>query len=366
MNKKVALQPILDSGSKTAVTFSSSDDKVAGVDKNGVVTAQKGGTAIITATTSNGLKAYCQVTVIDIPDNVTMSFASVCPTVHIGKTVTLDIKMSDPKYAKYVTVSVSDKSKAAVSYKDGKCTIKGLKAGKLYLTAYLPNGRSIKTMFYSTGNYSAYRTWYEVERGIDVSCFNDNVDYKKLKQLGYTFIIIRDGFGNELSQKDEYFEKHINGAKKAGLGIGIYHFCYALNVADAKKEAKVCNQIISKYRGDITHGVYYDYEEDSRRCAERQGYYQNRQIVTDIMDAFCSEIERYGFVAGIYTDTYDRETYFDMNRLDKYLFWYAAPGFTSFDFEFDIWQYTFELVSPAFSGYADGDKIYSTIFKELK
>ena len=366
VNKKVALKPVLDKDSTTAVVFSSSNRNVASVDSSGIVTAKKEGTVVITATTSNGLTAYCQITVIDVPDSVNISFASVCPTVHIGKTVTLDIKLSDPKYAKYVTVSVSDKNKAAVSYKDGKCTIKGLKAGKLYLTASLPNGRSIRTMFYSTGNYSYYRTSYEVERGIDVSCFNDNVDYEKLKKLGYTFIIIRDGFGNELSQKDEYFEKHILGAKKAGLGIGIYHFCYAVNAADARKEAKVCNQIISKYRGDITHGVYYDYEEDSRRCAEKAGYYQNRQVVTDIVDAFCSEMERYGFVAGVYSNTSDRNTYLDMNRLDKYLFWYAAPEFTSFDFEFDIWQYTFTLRSSAFSGYADGNKIYSTIFRELK
>ena len=360
------LKPILDAGSKTAVTFSSSDTSVASVDKNGTVTANKGGTAVIAARTANNKTAFCKVTVIEIPDSVHISFASVCPTVHIGQTVTLGINISDSRYAKYISVSVSDKSKASVSYKDGKCTIKGLKPGKLYLTASFPNGRSISTLFYSTGNYSAYRTNYEVERGIDVSCFNDNVNYQRLRELGYTFIIIRDGFGNELSQKDEYFEKHILGAKKAGLGIGIYHFCYALNAADAKKEAKICNQIISKYRGDITHGVYYDYEEDSRRYAEKRGYYQNRQVVTDIVDTFCSEMERYGFVAGVYTDTYDRETYFDMNRLDKYLFWYAAPGFTSFKYEFDIWQYTFELRSSAFSGYADGNKIYSTIFKQLR
>ena len=366
LNKKIALKPVLDKGSTTAVTFSSSDKNVASVDKNGIVTAKKEGSVVVTARTSNNLTAYCRIAVIDVPSDVEMSFASVCPTVHIGKTVTLDIRLSDPKYAKYVTVKVSDQNKAAVSYKDGRCTIKGLKAGRLYLTASLPNGRSITTMFYSTGNYSAYRTSYAVERGIDVSCFNPNVDYKKLKELGYTFIIIRDGFGNELSQEDELFQKHILGAKKAGLGIGIYHFCYALNAADAKKEAKVCNQIIAKYRGEITHGVYYDYEEDSRRYAEQRGYYQNRQAVTDIIDTFCSEMERYGFVAGVYTDTYDRNTYFDMNRLDKYLFWYAAPGFTSFDFEFDIWQHTFELRSSAFSGYADGDKIFSTIFKELK
>lgn len=48
------------------VTWSSSDELVASVDKNGKVTAYKEGTAVITATTANGLKAECKVTV-DIP-----------------------------------------------------------------------------------------------------------------------------------------------------------------------------------------------------------------------------------------------------------------------------------------------------------
>ncbi len=45
------------------VTWKSSNKKVATVDKNGKVTAKKKGTCTITATTSNGKKAKCKVTV---------------------------------------------------------------------------------------------------------------------------------------------------------------------------------------------------------------------------------------------------------------------------------------------------------------
>ncbi len=50
-------------GAMDTVTFSSSDDSVATVDENGKVTANKKGTATITARTYNGKKATCKVTV---------------------------------------------------------------------------------------------------------------------------------------------------------------------------------------------------------------------------------------------------------------------------------------------------------------
>ena len=365
-NNKAVLKPIIDTGSKTAVYFYSSDTSVATVEQNGTVTAHNGGKAVITAKTANGKTAICTVNVTGIPNNVNISFKSVCPTVHVGETATVDINISDKRYAQYVSVSVSDKIKAAVSYKDGRCTVKGLSTGKVWLTASLPNGKQISTFFYSVGNYGSFRTNYALEKGIDVSCFNMNVNYQRLKEQGYTFIIIRAGFGNDISQKDEMFERHIQGAKKAGLGIGIYYFCYAGNVAQAKKEAQICSQIISKYRADIGYGVFYDYEEDSIRYATQRGYAVNKQTVTDILVSFCEEIERNGFVAGVYGNTNEGRLYMDMNRIKKYMFWYAAPGATTFAFDFDIWQYSFWLTSSAFSGEADGDKVYTTVFQKLK
>ena len=64
-------------------------------------------------------------------------------------------------------------------------------------------------------------------KGIDISVYQQNIDFKKLKDSGIEFVIIRAGFGKVVSQKDKLFESHYSNAKKAGLKVGCYHYTYA-------------------------------------------------------------------------------------------------------------------------------------------
>ena len=327
------------------------------------------GSSVITIVSRSG-KLYKIDLTINKKESVLRSTASlkfdtIIPTVHVGSTVKVKLTVSDPANLKKIACKSSNPSIASVSYSDGVCTIKGINMGRAYITASLPDGTSCTDYIYSIGSYNDYRTEKPIEKGIDVSCWNVGTDFNKLKELGYTFVIIRAGFGNELSQKDSLFEEHIKNAKKAGLGIGIYYFSYAVDTEDAKKEAAVCSQTISKYRDDIKYGVYFDYEEDSVRYAKKQGYTVNKKNVTAITKKFCEEIEKYGFVAGVYTNTYFGTTLLDMNEFSKYLFWYAAPGATTYAFDFDVWQYSFEL-NPFKNGTIfDGNKVYSTVFQKF-
>lgn len=327
------------------------------------------GSSVITIVSRSG-KLYKIDLTINKKESVLRSTASlkfdtIIPTVHVGSTVKVKLTVSDPANLKKIACKSSNPSIASVSYSDGVCTIKGISMGRANITASLPDGTSVTDYIYSVGNYNDYRTEKPLEKGIDVSCWNVGTDFNKLKGLGYTFVIIRAGFGNELSQKDSLFEENIKNAKKAGLGIGIYYFSYAVDTEDAKKESAVCSQIISKYRDDIKYGVYFDYEEDSVRYAKKQGYTVNKKNVTAITKKFCEEIEKYGFVAGVYTNTYFGTTLLDMNEFSKYLFWYAAPGATTYAFDFDVWQYSFEL-NPFKNGTIfDGNKVYSTVFQKF-
>lgn len=62
-------------------------------------------------------------------------------------------------------------------------------------------------------------------KGIDVSTYQRDVDYKKLKAAGVDFVIIRAGYGNAIAypnQYDDMYESHYKAAKAAGLHVGAY------------------------------------------------------------------------------------------------------------------------------------------------
>lgn len=118
-----------------AVTWSSSKKSVAKVDANGVVTAVKKGTAVITATTAGGLKAECKVTVTIPAAKVYLTPAM---TIKKGTTRTLTASVFPKDTTDKITWKTSNKKVVTVTAK-GK--IKGVKAGTATITATASNGK---------------------------------------------------------------------------------------------------------------------------------------------------------------------------------------------------------------------------------
>lgn len=58
--------------------------------------------------------------------------------------------------------------------------------------------------------------------GIDVSSHNGDIDFKKVKDDGYTFVIIKASEGIE--HHDSRFATNYDNARAAGLKVGAYHF----------------------------------------------------------------------------------------------------------------------------------------------
>lgn len=118
-----------------AVSWSSSKTSVATVDANGVVTAVKKGTAVITATTAGGLKAECKVTVTIPAAKVYLTPAM---TIKKGTTRTLTASVFPKDTTDKITWKTSNKKVVTVTAK-GK--IKGVKAGTATITATASNGK---------------------------------------------------------------------------------------------------------------------------------------------------------------------------------------------------------------------------------
>ena len=80
-------------------------------------------------------------------------------------------------------------------------------------------------------------------KGIDVSTHQGAIDWKKVKQSGIQFAIIRSGYGDVLSnpsQVDKRFHTNMKQAIANSIAVGVYHFSYARTEKAASREAEGC------------------------------------------------------------------------------------------------------------------------------
>lgn len=165
--------------------------------------------------------------------------------------------------------------------------------------------------------------------GVDVSKYQGVVDWSKLKEYGYTFAIIRGGYGMYESQVDPYFTRNITEAVAQGFDIGVYWFSYVTNVTDAENEAKLCYKTIKPYLSNITIGVFFDYEYDS------VDYYYHRyqkkptyELTRDMFLTFHNYLHHYNIKTGIYTNFDYIISYFKGLDYDskEFLLWFSDPS----------------------------------------
>ena len=148
---------------------------------------------------------------------------------------------------------------------------------------------------------------------VDVSEWQQNVDYNKLKRSGINAVIIRAGYGREVSQKDNMFESHFRNAKNANLKIGVYWYSYADSVSDAEKEAKACLECIKNKSIDMP--IYYDLEDNSQIGL-------GKVRLTEIAERFCETVKKSGYKAGVYANLNWFNNYLDYNKLKAYQCFY--------------------------------------------
>lgn len=194
-------------------------------------------------------------------------------------------------------------------------------------------------------------------KGIDVSQWQGNIDFNKVKANGIDFVIIRAGYGREISQKDPYFEQNYARAKAAGLNVGAYWYSYAISAADAKKEAQTCIQAIKGKQ--FEYPIYFDLEESSQLS-------KGMAFCSSLVTAFCSELESNGYFAGLYCSTGYLNACINENVRNKYAIWVAQWNSTcTYKGTYGIWQYGVEKVNGV-TGDCDMDISYMDYPTKIK
>lgn len=182
-------------------------------------------------------------------------------------------------------------------------------------------------------------------KGIDVSVWNGDIDYKKVKVSGIDFVIIRAGFGSLLKQKDLKFEDNYRKAKAAGLLIGFYWYSYGEETQDFINEARTCLEVIKGKEHELP--IYFDLEEQSQL---RRG----KDFCSAAVKTFCNEIRKTGKETGLYISRYYLQTVIDEEIKTWPHLWVAEYDVKlNYDGPYEIWQKTSIASVPGIDGHCD-------------
>lgn len=127
---------VTPSNAPQEVTWSTSDDSIADVDENGVITGKKTGTVNITATTENGKTATCKVNVKKAPESISLDKETLTLNVNSNYTFTKTLSANSASSFKWTS---SDPDVIRV-YSTGK--IVAQKSGTSVITVTTYNGKT--------------------------------------------------------------------------------------------------------------------------------------------------------------------------------------------------------------------------------
>lgn len=192
-------------------------------------------------------------------------------------------------------------------------------------------------------------------QGIDISYYQGNVDFEKVKQSGIQFLILREGYRQTL---DSRFQDYVKKARAAGIPIlGVYHFSYALNTAEAEKEAKFCIKQMKKAGLGKDVIIFYDFEYDTIKKAAVSGVKLGAEQCNAHTKAFCEYVTKKGYKAGVYANIDYYKTMYDHDLLSNYIFWLADYS-GSPDYPCAFQQYSSKGSVSGISGNVDMDYCY--------
>ena len=172
--------------------------------------------------------------------------------------------------------------------------------------------------------------------GIDISRWQEDIDFKKVKDAGCEFVIIRMGINSDIDKDlsmDTYFKKNIKNAKKAGLKIGVYVYTSSINNKTAREHALWTVKSLNHEKLDFP--VAYDWENwDKLRSYEVSMF-----KLTDSYLTFSNILKENGYDSMLYSSYYYlKNIWMFSNEYNVWLAHYTDK--TDYDDKYMMWQMT--------------------------
>lgn len=170
--------------------------------------------------------------------------------------------------------------------------------------------------------------------GIDISRYQGDIDFEKIKNAGCEFVIMRIGINSDINKDlsmDSYYLKNIEGAKKVGLKIGVYVYSSATNVDKAIEHAK---WVVKNLHGEkLDLGIAFDWENWSKF----RKYKINIHELNNVFDAFATYVKANGYKPMLYSSKFYLENIWE-NKNNEAVWLAHYTNHTSYAGPYYIWQ----------------------------
>ncbi len=213
-----------------------------------------------------------------------------------------------------------------------------------------------KAAFLLDGDRMSYgETEYAYRFGIDVSYYQKDIDWQRVKADGVEFAMIRmgyRGYGDGKLYLDERFVENMQGAQAAGVDVGVYFFAQAVNEVEAKEEAEYVLSQLEGYHLQLP--IAYDVEDIDDDVGRMDGISSGQRSRNAAV--FCQTIQDAGYDVMIYCNMYYEAYKLDLELLSGFPIWYADYNrYPQTPYHFSIWQYTDKGKVDGIDGYVDLD-----------
>ncbi len=190
--------------------------------------------------------------------------------------------------------------------------------------------------------------------GIDVSRWQEDIDFEQVKNAGCDFVIIRiGGFDDGSQYTDKYFKTNIEKAKAAGLKVGIYWHAEENSSAQVKSNVDYMMNVLGGEQLDFP--IAYDWEDFSHFPK----YAMNLRDINDCFDTFCNAVKAYGYEACLYSSRNFLESVWTNEK--SYPVWLANyTQTTAYSGQYFMWQQANTGSIPGVKGDVDFDILYNS------
>ncbi len=189
--------------------------------------------------------------------------------------------------------------------------------------------------------------------GVDVSAYQGDINWKKVKASGIDFAMIRLGYRGYGKAgrlvEDDWAQKNLFEAKREGLSIGAYFFSQALTFQEVEDEIQFMLKILRDHTLDMPIVLDWEIPTPEARTAN-----MDAQTLTELQLYFCQRMEAMGYQPMVYFNWHQSENLYYLSELENYPFWLALyQDRMTYPWKVEMWQFTCTGQVPGIQGDVD-------------